>query len=181
MAVFDITFLYVLNDLSGRSDVLDALIIFFASYLAYLVPFILLSLVFFSAYARRTKWEIILVAGLSSAIARLGVVEIIRFFWQRPRPFSVLPVNQLLTDTAPSFPSGHAAFFFAMATAVYFYNRAWGRWLYVAAALIAIGRIAAGVHYPSDIIAGALIGVAAAGATVLVIRQLPSFSPKRSK
>ncbi len=58
-----------------------------------------------------------------------------------------------------SFPSGHAAFFFALSTAVYFYNKKWGVFFFIASSLLSIGRIMGGVHYPSDILGGAIIGV----------------------
>lgn len=64
---------------------------------------------------------------ISAAIARFGLVEIIRLFYHRPRPFLALPqIHALFMDTEWSFPSGHASFFFAMAMANYLYNKKWG-------------------------------------------------------
>ena len=91
--------------------------------------------------------------------------EIIRFFYHRPRPFITLQVNQLLSENEWSFPSGHSAFFFAMAAAIYFYNKKWGIGFFIAAILMNISRIIAGVHYPTDILSGAIIG----GATAYIV------------
>ncbi len=60
-----------------------------------------------------------------------------------------------------SFPSDHAVLFFALATGIYFVNRKVGLFLYVYTLFcIALPRIFLGMHYPSDILAGALLGMA---------------------
>ena len=160
-----------LNALAGQSRLGDAVILFFATYLAYVVPAVLLALVFFSNKERREKVELLIVVGVASFVARFGVTEIIRFFYHRPRPFLTLSAHPLFTDSSWSFPSGHATFFFALATAVYLYNKKWGIGFFIAAAAIAVGRVMAGVHYPSDILAGALVGIIVAYGTFLVGRS----------
>ena len=161
--ILDTQLFYLLNSLVGKSPFFDGLIVFFASYLAYLVVVALLVLVFFSHYSKLEKWTILIVAGTASIIARFGATELIRVFYQRPRPFIALPdAHQLFTDSAWSFPSGHATFFFALSTAVYLYNKKWGIWFFGATILITVSRVIAGVHYPSDILGGALIGVVVA-------------------
>ena len=149
----------LLNSIAGKSPMLDGAIVFLASYLPYVLGILFLVFLLTSQYARREKIQIFLVASISAALARGGIVEGIRYFYHRPRPFSVLPTHQLLTDTAWSFPSGHATFFFALGTALYFYNKRWGSVFLAATVLITVSRIIAGIHYPSDIITGAGIGV----------------------
>jgi undecaprenyl-diphosphatase len=95
-------------------------------------------------------------------ISRIVVVEIMRHFFFRLRPFAIgqgnyLPIDQ--NSAEPSMPSGHAALFFALATAVYFYNKKLGIFLFISAFLISISRVFVGVHWPSDILAGALVGI----------------------
>ncbi len=63
-----------------------------------------------------------------------------------------------------SFPSGHAIFVFALATGVYYYNKTLGRWLFAASVLVGVSRIFVGVHWPYDIVAGAVLGIATAWA-----------------
>lgn len=169
---FDIQLLYLLNSAAGKSPLLDGLIVFLASYLAYIVVIIFLALVSISQYSKREKWEILLVVGVSTLVARFGVTELIRLFIHRPRPFSDLPVNQLLTSTEWSFPSGHATFFFALSTAVYLYNKKWGIWFFIATIFITVSRVISGIHYPSDIIGGAFIGIVVAYATFYIARRM---------
>ncbi|MEC9345302.1 MAG: phosphatase PAP2 family protein [Pseudomonadota bacterium] len=59
-----------------------------------------------------------------------------------------------------SFPSGHATTLFALAMALAFLLPGWRRVLFVLAAIGAVGRIAAGAHFLSDIVAGAVLGAA---------------------
>ena len=61
----------------------------------------------------------------------------------------------------PSFPSDHATAAFAIAFGILFVARRTG-WLFLAwAALIGISRVLAGMHYPTDVLAGAVVGLAA--------------------
>ena len=84
----------------------------------------------------------------------------------RPRPCHIVdgcPVVEgvrLLVDCGPgkSFPSSHAVNNFAVATLFSFYYRKWTWAFMVWASLVALSRPAVGVHYPSDIIGGAILG-----------------------
>ena len=79
---------------------------------------------------------------------------------QRPRPvFMVEGLTALAVIPASySFPSGHACSSFAASYVIVRQFGKRGAWAYVVAALISFSRIYVGVHYPSDVIAGALLG-----------------------
>lgn len=141
---------------------MDAIIIFFAKYFPYAVMLAFLALLFYSGYEKREKIKILWTALFSTAIARFGVTELIRFFYHRPRPFVALNTEPLFAEHSWSFPSGHAAFFFALAASLYFYNKKWGVWFFLGATIISVARVIAGVHYSSDILGGALVGIAVA-------------------
>ena len=80
----------------------------------------------------------------------------------RTRPYEVLGglVNLAPPPADASFPSGHAGASFAASTAMFPHlKRRWGVCLMVLAVLIALSRLYLGVHFPTDVAAGALIGV----------------------
>ncbi len=93
----------------------------------------------------------------------------------RPRPFTEFP-GRILLIPAPgsySFPSGHAGSSFSGATVLWHANRKFGIPAFTLAVLIAFSRIFLFVHYPSDVLAGAVLGVSCA---LLVIHLLTNKS-----
>lgn len=155
----DFYIFHLLNQFAGRYALLDKLAIFFADYLQYIIAIILLAFIL-----KNFKKNLEMLVSVISAVflSRIVIVETLRHFFSRLRPFVEYQVNLLLKNQPagePSFPSGHASFFFALATAVYFYNKKLGIFLFISAFLISISRVFGGIHWPSDIIAGALIGI----------------------
>ena len=159
---YDFKLFYLLNNLSGKSQVFDWIVIFWAEYLGWLIAVAFLAFLYFSLFSKSEKFRIFLVTIISVVLSRFVVTEIIRFLYCRPRPFMTYTLNQLVEDANCSFPSGHSAFFFALAMAIYFYNKKWGAWFFVAAIFISLSRIIVGVHYPVDILGGAIIGILSA-------------------
>ncbi|MEW5908015.1 MAG: phosphatase PAP2 family protein [Patescibacteria group bacterium] len=162
----DLKILFLLNNLAGKSYCFDSLVIFFAKYLQYFLIFFFIVLLIFWKYKHNDKIRIILVTAGSIIISRLAITELVRFFYYRPRPFFSHNVYQLFFKNSgtfsSSFPSGHSAFFFAMSAAIYFYNKKWGAVFFIASILMNISRVIAGIHYPSDILWGMIIGIASA-------------------
>lgn len=177
----DVKILYLFNNFAGKSQIFDTLVVFLAAYLQYFLVAAFLMLLYFAAYPKREKFYLFGVTIASIIVSRFGIAEIIRYFTQRPRPFLTYSMNKLLSngwfysDTEWSFPSGHSAFFFAMATAIYLYNKKWGIWFFIAAILMNLSRVVAGVHYPSDILGGAIVGIAVG---YLVVFSAKKWGPK---
>jgi undecaprenyl-diphosphatase len=89
------------------------------------------------------------------------IKTVLNHFLYRPRPFVAYDITPLVEQSAnASFPSGHATFFFTLATlALICFGKRFGGWAFAIAILIGLARIYAGVHYPLDIIGGAAIGI----------------------
>lgn len=166
----DLYFFNLINGFAGRWIWLDFLGIFFAKYFEY---FLLFCVLLFLVINFKKYWRTVLVALVAAVFSRFVLAEIIRWLWFRPRPFVVLNFTPLISKSAEeaSFPSGHASFYFALSTIIYFYNKKAGILFYIASFLIVLGRVFAGAHWPSDILAGAILGIL----TALILNKLFSF------
>jgi undecaprenyl-diphosphatase len=124
-----------------------------------------LAIVFLAARGRFADWRRACVAAVLSAGLGLAVGKVISELVDRARPFVADPhgVHLFASHSAdPGFPSDHATAAFAIAVAIVLRKRAWGIFALVAATVLSVGRVALGVHYPSDVLAGAALGSAAA-------------------
>ena len=78
----------------------------------------------------------------------------------RTRPYDVVEVDLLVAKLHDfSFPSGHTLVSFEAATALWFYHRKWGIAAFMLATLIALSRLYLFVHYPTDVLVGAVLGI----------------------
>ena len=91
----------------------------------------------------------------------------------RVRPCNQFPeVAMLITRPRSfSFPSGHSASSFAAATIIFWFNKKFGLLAIATAALIAFSRVFLFVHYPTDILAGALLGILISMLTIVVYKK----------
>ena len=147
----------LINDLAGHNVWLDWFMIFAADKMGYLM----ILGVLFLAWRSSNRFKTLAITFGSAILARVVFVELIRYFFYNPRPYLVLEkVNILMNHQfESSFPSGHASFFFALATGVYLYNKKAGFIYLILAGLMGFARVFVSVHWPLDILAGAVLGV----------------------
>jgi undecaprenyl-diphosphatase len=163
-SILDYDVFRAINDFASGHDSFEDLLRFFAQDAQYLFAALLAAL-----FVARGKWESrnarrgVVAAGLA-ALLGLAIAHGITLLWDRPRPFEshsgvhlfVAPSND------PSFPSDHATGAFAIAVSLYLRSRRVGLLALAMAVVVALARIAVGVHYPADVIGGALVGTTAA-------------------
>jgi len=123
---------------------------------------------------------------LASTAGGLVLNNVLKLGFHRPRPAIFLPE---VHTASSSFPSGHAmSAAIVYSTVAYLaarlIKRRWARWLVMTAAfiliaLIAISRLYLGVHYPSDVIAGVVIGLAWAGFCMATLEAIQKFGIRR--
>ncbi len=175
----DLASFRAVNGLAGRSDALDAVFIFLATYLIFVMTALVAAYVVFAWKTSHFEGRVENLAhALWAAILAILVQIPFAYFWFRARPFAALEDVVKLVDRMPgekSFPSAHASLAFAIAGAIALRNRAWGRALLACAALVAFGRVAAGVHYPSDVVGGAIVGLLAALAAAPVKKGIEPY------
>lgn len=132
-------------------------------------------------------------------IAALLVMEvgnnlILKTIFARPRPFNLDPTvyswwhevykfpDLVSRPTSYSFPSGHTSSAFAAGIALLWYDRKFGIPLTIFAAVMGFSRIYVEVHYCTDVLFGALVGVVYALIGVLIVNKLyPIVMPKIEK
>ena len=103
------------------------------------------------------------VQSLVAACLSLGVGGLLSRFFYRDRPFVTHVVFQLIQHPAnASFPSDHATGAFVIASTIWLYRKKAGTIWLIVAECIAISRVWTGVHYPFDVVAGAILGILSA-------------------
>jgi len=121
-----------------------------------------------------------LIIGESILVASI-ITTSLKYSIHRERPFVTYPaIENTVSAGSPSFPSGHTSTSFATATSL---SMAFHKWYVIAPAFIwagAIGysRMDLGVHYPSDVLAGALMGC---GSIILTNKINKWMNKKHSK
>jgi len=107
-------------------------------------------------------------------------VDILKNLFARPRPCSELQNVRLLVPCLGSFsfPSGHASTSFAMASVIGYLFRRGAVPAFLIAVLVAFSRIYVGVHYPSDVLGGAFLGVVTGGGIIVINKWVTGYIKK---
>lgn len=87
--------------------------------------------------------------------------QILKKLFERPRPYTVNPDITLVIDklSSFSFPSGHSRCAVECAVVIFANNKRWGIAAITVAVLTCLSRMYLYVHYPTDVLAGAALGV----------------------
>lgn len=112
----------------------------------------------------------------ASVVGAFAVTMGLKYIVNRNRPYETWPdmISPRSTEPDPSFPSGHTASAFALATSLCI---KYPKWYVIApsaiyAVSVGVSRMHEGVHYPTDVMAGALIGTGCAVGSVYVTKWL---------
>ena len=175
-----------INNFASKFWPLDWLGIFLADY----APFFLVLLAIYFLFKEKSRTKRIYffsLASLSVILSRGIITELIRFLYNRQRPFEIFHIQTLISqDPGGSLPSGHATAFFALFLALYYFAKQnnlslkpiW--WSLGIVSAMGIARIFVGVHWPTDILIGAIIGLLSAFVIKLILPE-PKISEPHSQ
>jgi len=140
------------------NSALDLAIIFLAKYF----PLVILLALFVYLFEHRDNprkgiRDLFVVGG--TAVFAYATAYVFKDFFQTLRPFDALTsVKPLISESGHAFPSGHATFFMALAASLWYYHKRLGVLFGISAVVIGCARVAAGVHWPVDILGGLFFG-----------------------
>jgi undecaprenyl-diphosphatase len=161
----DHSLLHLLNGFFARHDGVEDLFLLYSNASQMLFAGVLVALFALLPGAARHGARRVAVAAAASTAVALVVGAVLSHLVDRARPFVADPggIHMFGRHAADAgFPSDHATASFAIATAILLRNRRWGALAMALATALAVTRVAIGVHYPSDVLAGAALGGAAA-------------------
>lgn len=146
-----------INDLGKNYPLINPVFKFFAEYTVYIL---LIGFLYYWFSRDKDNRTMILNAAFSFILAE-AAGKLAGLFYSNNQPFAELEnVNQLIEKTVDnSFPSDHTILFFAISFSIWLVRKKHGSILLLFALCTAISRIGVGVHYPFDILTGALIGI----------------------
>lgn len=166
---------YWFNSLLFKSPILDSIIQFFAVYLIYSVPLLLLFFWFFRSDDKRKSFLLDLT--ITSVISWQVIARMIGIWINRPRPDTFLSTKELLFHPPTyAFPSDHALFLAFITTFLFlggYKKMAWVA-LFITI-LISLSRIIVGFHWPTDILVGWILGVILAYLFYLIRKPMEKY------
>ena len=150
------TIFHYFNNFALQNELFDTIAIFITDWLIWWMLFGVILLFIFKKITFKQLLKIIFYPAIVWVIAK-----IIKYFYFSPRPFLELDNVKLLIEHGAndSMPSGHTVLATALAMITYLYNKKMGILFLVFAILIGLSRIIVGVHWPLDVLVGAIFGI----------------------
>ncbi|MFK9094287.1 undecaprenyl-diphosphatase [Bacillus salipaludis] len=148
---------------------LNPMMIFIAEYAVFFLAIAVMVIWF----TRNSKNRMMVLCGASFVLSEI-LGKIAGKIHSNNQPFAELAnVNKLIDKAVDnSFPSDHTILFFSFCITIWMFKRGWGFLWIVLASLVGVARIWVGVHFPGDVIVGAIISIITASIVYQVVPRL---------
>lgn len=169
---------FLLINSAWHSPLFDRLFPLVTSWKNFAIPFLVVALLV-TAIGRLRGLHFVILAVGTVLVADAISAHFIKNLVERTRPCNALEEVRLLVGctTSPSFPSNHAVNASVLATLAMLYVRLLLLPSAIGAMLVAYSRVYVGVHYPLDVLAGVVLGVAVALIVTGVVTAVAGFFP----
>ncbi|MBT2647595.1 undecaprenyl-diphosphatase [Bacillus sp. ISL-34] len=160
----------MINNLGKQYTDLNPFFVFIAEYMIFFLVLVVLMFLF----SRRNKNRIMVICAFITLVVSEILAKIAGHFHSNYQPFAELPnVNKLVEKAVNnSFPSDHTVIFFSFCITFWLFNRGWGFLWAILAVLVGISGIWVGVHYPADVLVGAIISIVSATIVYKIVLKL---------
>lgn len=150
----------MINDIGKQQTYLNPTLVFIAEYMVF---FLAIAIIIFW-FTRIHKNRMMVICGTITFVLAELIGKLVGKVHSNNQPFAELPnVNKLIEKAVNnSFPSDHTILFFSFCVTFWLFSKKLGYLWVVLAFLVGISRIWVGVHYPADVIVGAIISIVAA-------------------
>lgn len=187
LITLDQNLLKKLTEITNGNSTMNFVIASVAQYLVYSVPIILLVMWFWPSYDNLKKLrerKTLLSTLLTALVSWFAITQPLTHIFHRARPdLALLGHNELFFHRPTfSFPSDHASMLYGITFYLYFAGEHKKAHLFlIIAILVSIARVFSGVHFPFDILAGALVGLVGASIVRLCDRYFEGIWEKLIK
>jgi undecaprenyl-diphosphatase len=160
----------MINNLGKQYTDLNPFFVFIAEYMIFFLALAVLMFLF----SRGNKNRIMVICAFIALFISEILAKIAGQFHSNYQPFAELPnVNKLVEKAVNnSFPSDHTIIFFSFCITFWLFKRGWGLLWGILAVLVGISRIWVGVHYPADVLVGAIISIVSAMIVYKIVLKL---------